>query len=227
MGHFADLLRATNDDVWNPLVANPFVAAMADGSLPPDNFRFYIEQNIQYLPQYARTLALGAARATTEAELQRFTRSLNQIVNVEMDANRRLRDRIIELGAVDHGGGDGMAPACQGYAGYLIATAATGSTVDIMAAMLPCAWSYHVIAAQYPNPTSHPVYTDWITFFGGDEYATYLNKLVDELDEVVCDVSEADLTRLRGHFRTGARFERLFWEMGFTMERWPDQKAKS
>lgn len=225
MGQFAELLRVTNDDIWNSLVTNPFVAAMADGSLPPDNFRFYIEQNIQYLPHYARTLGLGAARATTEAELRRFTRSLNQIVNVEIDANRRLRDRIIELGATDHGGAEGMAPACQGYTSYLIATAATGSAIDIMAAMLPCAWSYHVIASQYPHPTAHPVYTEWITFFAGDEYAAYLHNLIDELDAVVGEVSDVDLARLRRHFRTGARFEHLFWHMGFTMERWPDQMA--
>ena len=225
MGQFAESLRSADDAVWQSLLDNPFVAAMADGSLPSDNFRFYIEQNIQYLPQYARTLGLGASRSTSEAQLQRFTGSLTQIVNVEFETNRRLRDRIIELGAADRGGADGMSPACRGYTSYLIATAATGDAVDIMAAILPCAWSYHVIATQYPNPAPHPVYAEWITFFAGDEYANYLTRLIDELDEVVGDVGENDLARLRNHFLTGARYERAFWEMGFTMQRWPDQNT--
>lgn len=225
MKDFATHLRRPNEAAWGALIDNPFVAAMADGSLPIENFRFYIEQNLQYLPQYARVLGLGVARSATDAQLARFAGSIGQIIDVEMDTNRRLRDATIELGAADRGGADGMAPACLGYTSYLLATAATGDSLDIMAAILPCAWSYHEIAARYPNPAAHPIYSDWIGFFGGEDYRTYLSGLLSQLDDVTGDVDDNTMGRLQTRFLNGARYERAFWQMGFNIERWPDQEA--
>ena len=47
---FTQSLRAPNEDIWKTLLGNRFVAAMADASLPLESFRFYIEQNLIYLP---------------------------------------------------------------------------------------------------------------------------------------------------------------------------------
>ncbi|MEQ8718672.1 MAG: thiaminase II [Acidimicrobiales bacterium] len=222
MARFTEALREPYDAIWETLLANRFVADMADGTLPPEKFRYYIEQNLQYLPEYAKVLGLGAARATSRAELERFTHSLSQIVDVELDTNRRLRDAIVALGAADHGAATEPSPTCLAYTSYLVATASTGDSLDIMAAILPCAWSYHEIALRHPEPASHPVYSDWLGFFASDEYGTYLKGLLGELDEVVGDVDERDLPRLRRRFLAGARFEAAFWDMAYTMQTWPD-----
>jgi len=220
---FTESLRAPNADVWADMIENPFVAAMADGSLPLENFRYYIEQNLIYLPAYARVLGFGAARSTAQAELERFSGSISQIVDVEIPKNRQLRDKVIAEGAEDRGGTHEASPACLAYSSYLIATAATGETLDIMAATLPCAWSYHVIAAQYPNPAAHPVYSEWLAFFASDDYAVYLRSLLAKIDELADDVPVGALDRLQRHFRAGARYERTFWEMGYAIEFWPDR----
>lgn len=222
MASFTEALRKPHDAIWDALVTNPFVAEMADGTLPPEKFRYYIEQNLQYLPEYAKVLGLGAARATNLAELERFTHSLSQIVDVELDTNRRMREAIVAHGAADRGAAVEPSPTCLAYTSYLIATASTGDALDIMAAILPCAWSYHEIAARYTEPASHPVYSDWLGFFASAEYATYLKGLLGELDDVVGEVDERDLPRLRRRFLTGARFEAAFWDMAYTMQTWPD-----
>jgi thiaminase/transcriptional activator TenA len=224
---FSQALREPHTEVWATLLSNRFVAEMADASLPPEKFRYYIEQNLQYLPEYAKVLGFGAARSATASELERFTHSLHQIVDVELGTNRKLRDAVIALGAEDMGGTVELSPTCLAYTSYLVATAATGNNLDIMAAILPCAWSYHEIAAQYPDPEAHPVYADWLGFFASDEYASYLRGLLDELDDLAGDVDDRELPRLRRHFLTGVRFEQAFWEMAYTMQKWPDAEHRA
>jgi thiaminase (transcriptional activator TenA) len=219
---FTESIRAPNEDVWKHLLDNRFVAAMADSTLPLECFRFYIEQNLIYLPTYAKVLGFGAARSNTLAELERFSGSLRQIVDVEIGTNQQLRDQIIAAGAADRHGSNEPSPACLAYTSYLLATAATGDALDIVAATLPCAWSYHEIALQYPNPAPHPVYRDWLGFFASDDYHTYLTELLAKLDSIAAKARTNDLDRLQRHFRTGARLERGFWEMGYTMQQWPD-----
>jgi thiaminase/transcriptional activator TenA len=222
MARFTESLRQPHDVIWDALLTNPFVTEMAAATLPPEKFRYYIEQNLQYLPEYARVLGFGAARSTSAAELTRFAHSLSQIVDVELAANRRLHQAIVDLGAPDRGGALEPSPTCLAYTSYLVATAATGDALDVMAAILPCAWSYHEIAVHHREIQPHPVYADWLGFFASDDYATYLRGLLGELDEVVGELDDRDLPRLRRRFLIGARYERSFWDMAYTMERWPD-----
>ena len=51
------------------MAAHPFIRELAAGELPAERFRFYLEQNLYYLPQYARVMALGAAKAGDDREL--------------------------------------------------------------------------------------------------------------------------------------------------------------
>jgi thiaminase (transcriptional activator TenA) len=214
-------LRAPCEATWDSLVSNAFVGEMADASLPLDNFRFYVEQNLFYLPQYARALGLGLARSITPAELVRFARSIHQIIDIEIEKNRHLLDRVIELGAKDRQGAREPSPVCLAYTNHLLAVAATGSTAEVMATILPCAWSYGDIAARYPNAKAHPVYGEWLSFFGNNAYAEYVTTLRSEFDDIVGEITEAELELLQGRFLAGARYERAFWGMAHELEQWP------
>lgn len=217
----SEKLRAPCTATWDSLVVNPFVAEMADGTLPIDKFRFYLEQNLFYLPRYAKVLGFGLARSNTSAEITRFARSIHQIVDVEIATNERLLARVVELGAEDRGGASEPSPTCLAYTSYLLAVAATGSSAEVMAAMLPCAWSYGEIAGRWVDPVSHPVYSEWLSFFGDAEYLEYVEALRSEFDEIIGEVAEAELIGLRERFLAGARYERAFWNMAYTLEQWP------
>ena len=223
---FTQALRAPNLALWEQLLDNRFVAAMADGTLPLESFRYYIEQNLIYLPNYARALGYGLAQSQNAADFERFAGSIKQIIDVELDTNRVLRDRVIAQGAADRGGAIEASPACLAYTSYLLATAASGTSLDIAAVTLPCAWSYREIAIRYPNPKPHPIYSDWLAFFASDEYRTYLDALLAKIDDSVGELAPDDLARFERHFRAGIRFEQGFWEMGFQMQRWPDRSAE-
>ena len=43
---------------------------MAAGTLPIESFRFYVEQNLMYLLEYARAMAIAASKAGDEATMK-------------------------------------------------------------------------------------------------------------------------------------------------------------
>jgi len=208
-------LQEASEPLWSALAEHPFVRELAAGQLEPDRFRFYVEQNLLYLSQYARVMALGAAKSRDERELELFASALRQVIDVELPENRALRDRVVELGAADRGGARGPAPANLAYTSWLLSVAFTGGPVEILAAVLPCTWSYGAIGRELaPAAAEHPVYREWLGFFAGDEYAGVVERMRADVDELA---DGARLGELAGIFRTGVRFERGFWDMAYAM----------
>ena len=208
-------LREASEPLWSALAEHPFVRELAAGQLEPDRFRFYVEQNLLYLPQYARVMALGASKSRDERELELFASALRQVIDVELPENRALRDRVVELGAVDRGGAREPAPANLAYTSWLLSVAFTGGPVEILAAVLPCTWSYGAIGRELaPTAAEHPVYREWLGFFAGDEYSAVVERMCADVDELA---DGARLAPLAGVFRTAVRFERGFWDMAYAM----------
>ena len=217
-------LRAAVAPIWDRLLTHPFVTGMADGSLPPKRYLFYVDQNLLYLSGYARAIALGAARAPDEQTLGTFTDSLVNIVRTEIPQNRRLRDRTRAL--VPGGHSDlppEMAPATHAYTSYLLATAALGAALDVRAMILPCAWSYGEIAnSLVGRAVEHPVYTEWFRFFASDEYTELVVRMRRDFDDATADVSPTGRQRLAEIFLTATRLEHKFWDMGYRAQQWSD-----
>jgi thiaminase (transcriptional activator TenA) len=219
--------RLRNDcaELWEELHAHPFIEGLADGTLPPETFRFYIEQNLQYLVEYARAMALAAGRAGDVETMRIFSADLTNIVEVEIPENRELLARVLELGARDLKGSEGMAPATVTYTGFLVETAATSRPVEVMAAIVPCAWSYGEIAARRREQiVEHPVYAEWVRFFASPDYAGVVERMQADFEWLVaCD--DVELERLSFLFTTGVRLERGFWDMAYAREHWPDLRV--
>jgi thiaminase (transcriptional activator TenA) len=222
----SDRLRAALADEWESLHHHPFVRGLADGTLPIDAFRFYLEQNLQYLPEYARAMALAASRADDVDSMSVFGAELANVLESEIPENRLLLARAIELGAADTGGAAGMAPATVAYTSFLVGTAARGRPLEIMATIVPCTWSYGDIGTRLRGEVSeHPLYAEWIGFFGSDSYAEVVAAMRRDFERLAGDVDEAREERLRELFATGLRLEHGFWDMAFDRAHWPDHPA--
>src|SRR5271155_930176 len=199
---FSARLRDRGDRVWAGLHAHPFLGELARGTLPLDRFRFFIEQDLLYLPAFARCMAMGAAKSASDADLEFFTRQLDGIIRLEIPSNRRLLDQVIGLGAEDRGGARGMAPANVAYTSFLLATAA-GLKDEI---------------------AEHPVYSDWVAFYLQDEEADLVLNMRETFDDMTRDgaISDAKREQLAEIFMMSSRLEGMFWEMAYTLDQWPD-----
>ncbi len=222
---FSGRLRARCDRIWAGLHAHPFLGELTRGTLPLDRFRFFIEQDLLFLPAFARCMAMGAAKSASDADLEFFTRQLDGVIRLEIPSNRRLLDQVISLGAQDRGGARGMAPANVAYTSFLLATAAAGGPLEITTAILPCSWSYIEIAAELKDQIAdHPVYSDWVAFYLQDEEAELVRNMRETFDEMTRDgaVSDEKREQLAGIFMMSSRLEGRFWEMAYTLDQWPD-----
>ena len=150
-----EALRDDCGELWQALHDHPFLRELADGTLAPDRFRFYVEQDLFFLPELARAVALGVATAGDDEEMRHFAEEMVSVAESEIVNNRDLLERVLELGAPDRGGGIVAAPATVAYSGFLVATAHRGGPVEIMASLLPCTWSYADIAVGLRDVRDH------------------------------------------------------------------------
>jgi thiaminase (transcriptional activator TenA) len=222
----SERFREESEPIWTALHQHPFITELAGGTLPLDKFRFFLEQDVFYLEEYARCLAMGAAKARSERELRYFTVDLNKVLDAEIPSNRSLLAQVIDLGAEDRGGSLAMAPANLAYTSYMQSLSLRGGSLEIMAALLPCAWSYVEIAAALHErtETTHPVYGAWIAYFTLPENVEMVADMRRDFDALVLEEATTE-TRRREFaqiFVTSSRLERSFWEMAYTLEQWPD-----
>jgi thiaminase (transcriptional activator TenA) len=219
-------MRSDSARIWDGLHAHPFLRELAQGTLAPEKFRFFLEQDIFYLQDYARCLAMGAAKARDEVELGYFVTDLNQVIEAELPTNRQLLASVIQLGAPDAGGALMQAPANLAYTSYMQSLSLRGGALEIMAVLLPCAWSYVEIAQRLAGETSvdHPVYSPWIGYFSAPQNVAMVDKMKRDMDSLV----EAEGLNARRReelgeiFANSSRLEHGFWDMAYNMIQWPD-----
>src|ERR1700683_4906545 len=193
---FSAGLRDRCDRIWAGLRAHPFLSELARGTLPLARFRFFIEQDLLFLPAFARCLALGAAKSASDAELEFFTRQLDGIIRLEIPSNRRLLAPGISLGAEDRGGARGMAPANVAYTSFLLATAAAGGPLEITAAILPCSGGYIEMRGGLKDEIAgHPVSSDWVAFSRQHEEAELVLNMRETFDDMTRDGAVSDEKR--------------------------------
>lgn len=218
-------LRAESAQIWDRLHAHPFIRELALGELPLEKFRFFIEQDLLYLPEFARCIAAGAAKSESVVELRYFAEQVDGTINLELPNQQRVLEQVCELGARDCGGALGMAPATVAYSSFLRSVAGQGGPLEIVAAILPCAWSYVEIAGHLaPEIADHPVYRDWVGFYLTDEVTGLVGKMRADFDEMIIQASPGPRLRRRlaEVFLMSSRLEWAFWEMAYTLDQWPD-----
>jgi thiaminase/transcriptional activator TenA len=207
-------LRERGAATWAAAIAHPMVAEIGAGTLPHETFRFYFEQNLQYLHSYVGAIALTIAAAPDRRSQATLARFLGQITDVEIPAN---------LGFLTRLGGSPDAlpaplPTTRGYAGHLLRAAGSGNLAVSLAALLPCQWSYGEIGQRLAagGLPADPVYADWIAMFSGDGYDELVHASTSLLDSRAGTADPAEAAAAEAAFDGATAFELAFWEMAYT-----------
>ncbi len=213
-------LRRAAQPIWQAQHEHPFLRGIADGTLATERFCLYVRQDYLFLIEYARMLALGAARSPDLATMTRFCELTNEILTTEMDLHRSFAATFgisaAELEA------ELPAPTTQGYTDFLVRTAAQGDFAELAAALLPCMWGYaeigRVLAAEGRSPDDR--YAQWVDMYASEEFgelADWCRALVDRLGAALTEDGRA---RAHRAFITSSRYELAFWEMAWSGEHW-------
>jgi thiaminase/transcriptional activator TenA len=214
----SERLWSTGSAVHAAILEHPFLTGLTDGSLPPDSFAFYVAQDAHYLRDYARTLAVVAAKAPTHADTALLARHAAGTAEVELALHETL---LPQLG-IDPAqlAGIPVSPTTTAYTSYLLATAYGGSFAEGLAAVLPCYWIYQRVGESLVGRGSpDPRFAAWIATYAGEEFAATVRAVLDLTDRLQPDpATEAAMMR---HFGTTARYEWMFWDAAWRREGWP------
>ena len=211
--------------IWTAQLAHPFVKGLGDGTLDPEIFKRWVLQDYRYLKEFARVFAWATARADRLESMSWYAGVLDLTLNTEMGLHREYAARF-GLSPEDLEE-EPMWPTTRAYTDFLVRTAADGDMLDLLAALLPCAWGYVEVAralAQGQAPGDQR-YQDWIIQYASQEFADAADWLRNELDRLAQGISEEKKGRLEEIFLVSSRYEWQFWEMCWTGESWaPDQE---
>lgn len=218
---FVDRLRQEAAGIWEAQHQHPFVRGIGDGKLDLERFTFWLRQDYVFLIEYARLLGLAAARSPDVETMRRFAGLLKETLETEMTLHRAYADEFgISREALER---EQPAPTTRAYTNFLIRVAATGDFAELVAALLPCMWSFSEIGqrlAIQPAPADRR-YAQWIAMYSSREFAELAEWCRELLDSLAGVLPERDLKKLEEAFLTSSRYEWQFWEMAWKMERWP------
>ena len=217
----SDELYGAAKTIWEAQLAHPFVRGLADGSLPVERFAHWVRQDYLYLKEYARLFAWAVAKADRLESMGWYARVLDLTLNTEMGLHRGYAARFGI--SADELEAQAMWPTTRAYTDFLIRTAADGDMLDLLAALLPCAWGYAYVAehlARAPRPGDQR-YADWIEQYVSEEFRQAAEWLKAELNRLGEGVTPDKRGRLKEIFLLSSRYELLFWEMCWKGENWP------
>jgi thiaminase/transcriptional activator TenA len=205
---------------YQAILEHPFIQGLTSGSLPSDAFRFYVVQDALYLTEYAKALAVCAARSPHTEAVKMFGEHAAGAIAVE----RQLHESFFaDFGlSEEQVRSTEMAPTNLAYTSYLLASTHQGGFPEALGAVLPCYWIYWEVGKtllEAGSPT--PQYQQWIETYGGEEFAEVVRAVLALADEVSADLPDAETAKVTRRFQTTARYEWMFWDMGYRMESWP------
>jgi thiaminase/transcriptional activator TenA len=217
---FSDELWQGIADVYDAILAHPFITGLTDGTLPHDAFAFYVVQDVLYLQRYAQALAAVASRAPDTAGTEMFARHAADVIAVEQTLHGSL---LAGLGIDPAAAATAEpAPTTLAYTSYLLATAHGGSYAEGVGAVLPCYWIYWEVGKELLGRGSpDPRFQRWIGTYGGEEFGETVRGVLDIADRLGPGLSPAERTQMHRHFRTTSRYEWMFWDMGYRKQGWP------
>lgn len=217
---FTAELWSNIDGTFGAILEHPFMSGLTDGSLDRAAFEFYVVQDAHYLREYARALSLAAARAPAEAEIAMFNAHAAEAIAVERSLHESF---FADLGLTEEAvAATPMAPTNLAYSSYLLATAYGGSFPELLGAVLPCYWIYWEVGKTLLERGSpDPLYARWIETYGGEEYAEVVRSVIALTDELGPQLAPRERGSVARHFAVTARYEWMFWDMGWRRESWP------
>lgn len=205
-------------EVWTAYNEHPFVLGIQNGTLEREKFRFYMIQDYLYLGDYAKIFALGVAKATSLSNAMLFSRYIS-VMNGELNVHSNYMARLgITQEDIDSAK---RSLDSLSYTSYMLRVAYEETEVEIVAAILACAYSYEVIAKKMvennPAAVDDEFYGSWISGYVSEEYSEENRVLIELLDDMTKSYTPAQIEHLKEVFLACSRYEMAFWDLSWNM----------
>lgn len=204
------------EDKYMFILQMNFIKELSAGTLPLENFKFYMAQDSLYLEHFGRTLSLIAAKIPDLQDVLSFMRFAENAIVVE---NALHEFYFKDFGVTDKGV---LQPACHHYIHFLRSTAALECVEVAVAAVLPCFWIYREVGNfifKYQNNINNP-YQKWIDTYGGEEFSAAVDHAIAICDKIAEKATDDTRHKMTEAFIMSTRMEYHFWEAAYELKIW-------
>lgn len=218
---FTDYLFEEVKDIFNGYLEHKFVKELGKGTLDREKFKDYLIQDYLYLKEYAKVFCVGVVKAETMDEMKFFYDSIKGIMEDETAIHiKYLKDFGISPKEAEN---KKINLTNSSYTSYMLGQALTGDIYDIIAAVLPCTWSYnyigHELYKRYKNELENNFYKPWIEVYVDKQYDKFTKEWLDYTNRMCQDLSDEKKKRLKDIFIKSSLYEMKFWDMAYKLER--------
>ena len=197
-----------------------FLTGLTDGSLDAGAFAEYVAQDVHYLRDYARALAIVGAKAPTLPDTAMFSRHAAEVFDVELELHSALLPEL-GLDAARLGGDPSDAHDRRLHQlphRHRVRRDLRRRTGRRPAVLLDiCRSRCGPCRAGFNGPR----YQRWIDSYGGEEFAATVTQVLDLADRIGTALTAEEETVARAHFATTARYEWMFFDAAYRREEWP------
>ena len=204
-------------EIWKAYNGHPFVMGIQNSTLDKDKFRYYMIQDYLYLEDYAKTFAIGVAKAKSLKTANLFAKYIN-VMNGELNVHEGYFAKLsITQEEIDSAR---RSLSNLSYTSYMLRVAYEEGEAEILAAILACAYSYEIIAKNIvknnPSSVNDEFYGDWVKGYISDSYSAENAVLLEEMNRLSENYTEKQIQHLVDIFVACSRYELAFWEMSWT-----------
>jgi len=212
---FTETLWEQISPLYSSILDHAFIRQLAAGTLSPEVFKFYLQQDARYLDDFSRALAITGTKAPDSTQLLRFLEFARGAIVTE----RALHESYFQEFDVQPGAE--RSPACFSYTNFLLLTACRASYEVSVAALLPCFWIYREAGLHiHREATPDNPYARWIETYAGEEFGEAVEQAIDTTDRVGEQASTRQKAAMLEHFVISGRLEWMFWDSAYRLERW-------
>jgi len=212
---FTETLWDDISAIYDAILEHDFITGLIEGNLPPEVFRFYLQQDAMYLEDFSRALAITGTRADSPEELLQFIEFARGAIVTE----RALHESYFEQFGVEEN--VPKSPSCFNYTNFLVSTACTSRYEESVAALLPCFWIYREVGNHiFDNAAEENPYQEWIDTYSGEEFGEAVKHALEITDTVAERTSQNIQESMRDLFIYSSRLEWLFWDSAYRLEEW-------
>lgn len=213
-------LKAKAATEWRDYIHHEFVRGLGAGTLAPEAFKHYLQQDYLFLLHFARAWGLAVYKSRNMSELRQSHASLKAIVDVELDLH-------VQYCASWGISEDDLAQLPEGratmaYTRYVLDAGHQGNLLDLHVALAPCLIGYAEIGSWLTfqdftvMDASNP-YLPWIEMYSGEAFQEASQVELAWLNNALSVVDEARFDALAVTFRDAARLEIDFWQAGLDL----------
>ncbi|MBQ6929866.1 MAG: thiaminase II [Oscillospiraceae bacterium] len=213
-------MLAASAEIWQKYTKHPFVLGIQNGTLDREKFRYYIIQDYLYLEDYAKTFAVGVAKAKSLETANLFAKYIG-VMNGELDVHKGYLARLgVTQQEIER---TPRALDNLSYTSYMLRVAYEEGEAEILAAVLACACSYEFIAKNMvksnPSATEDCFYGDWTRGYISPGYSEENAVLIKKMNRLSAHCTEKQIQHLVDIFVACSRYELAFWDMSWNLSR--------